>query len=199
MKRILALPGSLRRGSYNRSLLQAAKAEQRADMTIEIFDRLAAVPLFNQDDEGAFEQLPAGVRDLVAAVRQADGVLIATPEYNQSIPGVLKNAIDWLSRESVGEPLIGKPVAIMGATAGQWGTRLSQAALRQTLTSTEALVMPVPMLFVRDGDKTFDASGRLVDERVQRGLQRMLDAFAQWIDLLRAGREALRGGAAAQS
>ncbi len=195
MKRILALPGSLRRGSYNRSLLQAAQAQPRSDMTLETFAGLAAVPLFNQDDEGRFEELPAGVRELVTAVRQADGVLIATPEYNQSIPGVLKNAIDWLSRESVGEPLIGKPVAIMGATAGQWGTRLSQAALRQTLTSTEALVMPAPMLFVRDGSKTFDASGQLVDERVQRGLVRMLDAFSQWIDLLSAGRKALQAGA----
>jgi chromate reductase, NAD(P)H dehydrogenase (quinone) len=190
MKRILALPGSLRRGSYNRSLLQAAKAIQRPDMAIELFEGLAAVPLLNQDDEGAFEELPAGVRELTLAVRQADGLLIATPEYNQSIPGVLKNAIDWLSRESVGEPLIGKPVAIMGATVGPWGTRLSQAALRQTLTSTEALVMPVPMLFVREGGKTFSPTGQLLDERTQRGLVRMLDAFAAWIELVSRPRPA---------
>lgn len=197
MKRILAVPGSLRRGSYNRALLEAARAKPHPGTTVEIFNGLAAVPLFNEDEEGTIEDLPAGVRDLVAAVRQADGVLIATPEYNQSIPGVLKNAIDWLSRESVGEPLIGKPVAIMGVTGGQWGTRLSQAALRHTLASTESLVMPAPMLFVREGAKAFDAAGRLVDERTERGLTRMLAAFSQWIDILAAGRKAVETPATA--
>ena len=189
MKRVLAVPGSLRRGSYNRALLEAAKASARAGMTIDIYGSLADVPLFSQDTEGPLEAAPQGVRQLVAAVAAADGVLIATPEYNHSIPGVLKNAIDWLSRASVGEPLIGKPVAIMGVTAGQWGTRLSQAALRQTLTATEALVMHAPMLFVREGAKTFDASGHLVDERTRHGLEKLLDGFASWIEMIEGARK----------
>ena len=186
MKKILGLAGSLRRGSYNRLLLEAAMASQHPGLAIEIFDDLSAVPLFNQDLERPLQEAPDGVRRLVDATTRADGLLIATPEYNHSIPGVLKNAIDWLSRSSVGEPLIGKPIALMGASSGQWGTRLSQAALRQTLTSTEALVMPAPMLFVREAARIYDDSGRLVDERTRTSLAALLDALARWIDMTNA-------------
>jgi chromate reductase len=185
--RILALPGSLRRGSFNRRLLENAVRLAPAELAIGIYTDLSAVPLFDEDLEAATDGGPEGVRRLRDAVAAADGVLIATPEYNQSLPGVLKNAIDWLSRAaptglSSGEVLIGKPVAIMGASPGRWGTRLAQAALRQVLAATEAVVMPAPMLFVRDAALAFDADGLLVDASALCSLQDLLRAFGHWID-----------------
>jgi len=122
------------------------------------------------------------LRDLVAA---ADGLLLATPEYNWGIPGVLKNAVDWLSRPP--EVLIGKPVAIIGASSGRWGTRLAQAALRQVMTATESLVMPAPALFVRDAATMFDDHGQLIDAGVRAQLDAVLAAFATWIDKTQQG------------
>ena len=108
--------------------------------------------------------------------------MIATPEYNQSIPGVLKNAIDWLSRPTCEAIWVGKPVAITGATPGRWGTRLAQAALRQTLTATECLVMPSPMLFIGSAESLFDADGDLNDAATLASLRVFVNAFSQWID-----------------
>lgn len=187
--RILALPGSLRGGSYNRKLLEAAADRAPATLTIELFDGLAEVPLLDEDLE-AIEPLHRGVRHLREAVAGADGLLIATPEYNQSIPGVLKNAIDWLSRPLPGDLLDGKPVAIMGASTGRWGTRLAQAALRQTLTATQAQVMPAPMLFMRDAAQLFDDDGGLCDAASREALQALLVAFSHWIDRVRIGAHA---------
>jgi chromate reductase len=121
------------------------------------------------------------VRHLRTAVAAADGLLVATPEYNHSLPGVLKNAIDWLSRAAPLEVLAGKPVAIIGASSGRWGTRLAQAAVRQVLTATEAVVMPAPGLFQRDAEQAFDAGGRLVDDTTRKSLRDVLDAFEGWI------------------
>ena len=180
-RRILALPGSLRRGSYNRKLLESARHCAPPDCRIELFDGLADVPLFDEDMEDV-EPLHNGVRHLRKAIAAADGLLIATPEYNQSIPGVLKNTIDWLSRPLPGDILAGKPVAILGASTGRWGTRLAQAALRQTLTAAEAQVMPAPMLFVRDADQMFDGDGSLRDVTTRNALQALLLSFSQWIE-----------------
>lgn len=178
--RVLALPGSLRRGSYNRKLLEAARGCAPAGMHVELFDGLAGVPMFDEDLEAA-DPLHGGVRSLREAVAAAEGLLIATPEYNQSMPGLLKNAIDWLSRPLPDEVLAGKPVAILGASSGRWGTRLAQAALRHTLGATEARVMPAPMLFVRDAAQVFDDGGGLCDAATQAALKTLLLAFAQWI------------------
>lgn len=179
--RILALPGSLRRDSHNRRLLEAAIRYAPGNLQITLHDDLADVPMFNEDREA--EQLrQGGVRRLREAVANADGLLIATPEYNQSMPGVLKNAIDWLSRPGPNDPLTGKPAAIMGASTGRWGTRLAQAALRQTLAATESLVMPAPMLFVRDAERAFDNAGELRDPATRESLHKLLLAFSLWIE-----------------
>lgn len=148
-------------------------------MCIRLHDELHAIPLFNEDVELAGD--PESVARLRAEVAAADGLLIATPEYNWSIPGVLKNAIDWLSRPPA-EVLIGKPVAIIGATAGRWGTRLAQAALRQVLTATESIVMPAPAMFVRDAAAVFAEDGRLIDAPTLTQLDAVLAAFVRWIE-----------------
>lgn len=180
--RILALPGSLRRNGYNRRLLEQAALLAPSGLNIEVYAELAAVPLFDEDLEAATEGGPDGVRRLRAAVAAADGVLIATPEYNQSLPGVLKNALDWLSRSAPDDVLAGKPIATLGASSGRWGTRLAQAALRQVLTACEAAVMPAPMLFVRDAAQAFDAGGHLADTAPREALRTLLAAFASWIE-----------------
>lgn len=181
VRRVLAVPGSLRQGSYNRRLLEAAIACSPSGLRIELYDGLADVPLFNEDTE-AGQILHGGVRWLRDAVAEADGLLIATPEYNQSLPGVLKNAIDWLSRPAPAEVLVGKPIAIAGVSAGRWGTRLAQTALRHTLTATEAHVMPSPMLFLGEAQKLFDGGGPLRDPAARDGLRAWLDAFSRWIE-----------------
>ena len=181
--RVLALPGSLRRASYNRLLLDAAAAHAPRSMRIEVYEALREVPLFDEDLEATDPDGPEGVRRLRDAIAAADGLLIATPEYNQSLPGVLKNAIDWLSRDTPRQasPLNGKPVAIVGVTAGRWGTRYAQAALRHTLTATGAVVMPSPMLFVNDAASRLDAERRSYDAGTMESMQRLLEAFDDWI------------------
>jgi chromate reductase len=182
-RRVLCLAGSLRRHSWNRLLLLAAAAQAPASLQLELYDALAAVPLFDEDLESRDPAGPAGVQALRAAVAAADGVVIATPEYNQAIPGVLKNALDWLSRESpVGEVLAGKPVAVLGASSGPWGTRLAQASVRQVLHTCGALVMPAPSLFVARAAERFDAAGTLTDPATMQSLQQLLLAFGQWLD-----------------
>jgi chromate reductase len=175
--RILCLPGSLRRDSWNLRLLAEAVRTAPKGLELSLFEGLAAVPMFNEDIEQAE---PAGVHQLRSAVAMADGLLVATPEYNHSFPGVLKNAIDWLSRGSP-SVLVDKPVAIIGASAGRWGTRLAQAALRQVLTATEARVMPAPMLFVAQANECFDVDGQLRDPKLAAGLLGVVDAFRNWM------------------
>jgi chromate reductase len=186
--RVIALAGSLRRGSYNRRLLEAAVALSPTGMAIEVYEGLAEIPLFDDDAEAATAGGPEPVRRLRAAIAVADGVLIATPEYNQSFPGVLKNAIDWVSRPGPVEVLAQKPVAVIGATAGRWGTRLAQAGLRQVLAATEARVMPQPALYLADAARAFDAAGRLIDAVASRSLRDVLGAFAVWMGLLAPAR-----------
>jgi chromate reductase len=172
--RVLTLAGSLRSGSYNRRLLDAAAELAPAGLSLHRYDGLAGVPMFSEDLEAA---PPAAVRDLSHAIHASDALLIATPEYNQSIPGVLKNAIDWLSRPACDGVLQGKVVGILGVTVGQWGTRLAQAALRQVLFATESLVAP-GTLFLRDAARLFDAHGTLQDRAAREALRRYLGEFA---------------------
>lgn len=180
--RVLALAGSLRRDSYNRRLLAAASEDAPPNMLITVYDDLASIPLFNEDLEAAEPEGPPSVRQLRAAVAAADGLLIATPEYNQSLPGVLKNVIDWLSRSTPEAVLVDKSVAVIGATVGSWGTRLAQSALRQVLLATECRVLPRPALYVRSAAQLFDEAGRLTDERTRAQLEKVLAAFATWME-----------------
>ncbi len=173
---VLAIAGSLRRDSLNRGLVEAAADCAPEGVEVRVYRGLGELPPFNQDLEtGAFAAGP--VRELCEQVAAAQGLLTATPEYNHSIPGVLKNAIDWLSRPSPGEVLVGKPVAVVGASAGRWGTRLAQAALRQALFATESLVVTGPALYLAQTDAPFDSSGRLADEAARRALRQILQAL----------------------
>jgi chromate reductase, NAD(P)H dehydrogenase (quinone) len=181
-RRVLAVAGSLRRDSINLALLEAAAQLAPASLAVTVFDGLAAVPLFNEDVEAA--GLPPGVQRFRDEVAAADGLLISTPEYNHSMPGVLKNAVDWLSRPAPDTVLVGKPVAVVGVTTGSWGTRLAQAALRQVLFSTQSLVMQRPGVFVRDARDLFDADGRLIDPATTEALRSVMQDFSVWIDLV---------------
>ena len=178
-KRILCLAGSLRRESWNRRLLRAAVHAAPEGLDLVLYDELTAVPMFNEDTE---QPVPPSVQHLRGAVAMADGLLIATPEYNHSFPGVLKNAIDWLSRGS-DSVLIGKPVAVIGASAGSWGTRLAQAALRQVLIATEARIMSAPMLFVARASECFDTDGLLRDPALSKALSGVVRALGDCITL----------------
>jgi chromate reductase len=143
--RILGIAGSLRRASHNRALLERLGSVIEPMARVEIFDRMTEVPLFNEDTEAT---PPEAVMSLWNDVRVADLILFATPEYNQGMSAATKNAVDWLSRDPTGSPLIGKPVAVTGVTVGLWGTRLAQHQLRGTLAACGAVVMPAPMLFL---------------------------------------------------
>jgi chromate reductase len=176
--RVLAIPGSLRRESYNRLLAKAAVTLTPPSMSLTVYDSLETVPVFNEDLE---HPPPAGVIQLRDAVAAADGLFIATPEYNQSVPGVVKNMVDWLSRCEGPEGLAEKPVAVTGVTTGPWGTRLAQTLLRQMLTSTQSLVLPQPTLFMRDAETLFNSDRRLADHETQRRLREFLESFDHWI------------------
>jgi len=177
--RILGLAGSLRRASWNRRLLQSAVTSAPVGAALEVYGTLGTVPLFDEDLERAMPDGPPGVRALRDAIASADGLVIATPEYNHALPGVLKNALDWLSRED--QVLAELPVAVLGASSGPWGTRLAQASLRQVLHTCGALVMPSPTLFVAHADTRFDAQGQLSDPALQASLARFMESFAGWI------------------
>lgn len=178
--RIVGFAGSLRQASLNRSLLRAAVELAPPTLAIEVHD-LAGIPVFDEDVER--QGPPPAVTELQEAVRSADGILIATPEYNNGIPGGLKNTIDWLSRAK--NPLKDKPAAICGASPGATGTALSQAQLRQVLSSTGTPVMAQPRVIVGVAHEKFDAQGRLVHEQTRHFLTVFLEAFARWVERLR--------------
>jgi chromate reductase len=179
--RVLAIPGSLRRASYNRSLVEATVSLAPPHMSLTVYEALDTIPVFNEDLENP---PPTGVARLREAVASSDGLLIATPEYNQSLPGVVKNVIDWLSRSGGPEGLVGKPVAVTGVTTGPWGTRLAQTQLRQVLTSTQALVLAQPTLFLRDAAALFDHDRNLAHKPTSRQLHEFLVSFDRWIRLV---------------
>jgi len=181
---VLGVAGSLRAGSFNRALLAAAVELAPSGMVIRPWEaeRLAAIPPYDADLEA--RGVPEPVEALRGAMRAADGILIATPEYNHSIPGVLKNAIDWASRPAGKAAYGGKPVAILGATPGIGGTIRGQLALRQALDS-DTHILPAPEVFVARAGEKFDAAGRLVDETTRRFVAGHLLAFEAWIQRLR--------------
>ena len=137
--RVLGISGSLRSGSHNTSLLREAGRHMRDGVEYAIYDGLREIPPYDEDLDA--EGTPAAVADLKRAITEADGVLFATPEYNSSIPGQLKNAIDWVSRPFATNPLRNKPVAVIGASTGMFGAMWAQAELRKVLAATGARVV----------------------------------------------------------
>ena len=173
--RILAISGSLRERSYNRALLRAAEELAPPGVEIEEFD-LSPIPFYDGDVEAAGD--PASVVALRAAVAEADGVLIATPEYNRGTSGVLKNAIDWLSRPALASVLRWKPVAIMGASTGRGGTRRAQQQVRDALLYPGAIVLEEPEVALPVAWEHFDEDGRLVDEKTRDSIRALLEGLA---------------------
>ncbi len=169
--RILAIAGSIRAGSYNRLLLEAARDLAPTGVEIEIVDT-AGLPFYDADLEAVGDPAPVG--EFKERVRAADALLIATPEYNGCIPGLLGNALDWASRPYGRAPLSGKPVAILGATPSPRGGARAQAVLRQILAATRCAVVPEPELVVRSAHEQFDAVGMLRDELTRDRLRALL-------------------------
>lgn len=180
--RILGISGSLREGSFNTAALRAAHQLAPAGMSIET-TQLRPIPLYDQDTEA--RGFPESVRALGAHIAQADGVLIATPEYNYSVPGVLKNALDWVSRLPQA-PFADKPVAIMGASPGMLGTARAQYHLRQSFVFLRSHMLSAPEVMIAAAQQKFDAAGNLTDAPTREFLGKFLTAFAAWIERLRA-------------
>ena len=187
---VLGIAGSLRRASFNRYALRAAVELAPKGMTIDTFD-LAGIPAFNQDDE---QKPPAVIRDLKARVRAADAILFVTPEYNYSIPGVLKNAIDWASRPYGDSAWKGKPAAIMGASGGVIGTARAQYHLRQCFVFLDMVAVNQPEVMIGNAAERFDASGTLTHEPTRKIIGQLLESLATLTVTLRAGRAALIPG-----
>jgi chromate reductase len=176
--RVVAFAGSLRAASYNRGLLRAAQEVAPPEMIMTIHD-LAPIPLYNADVEARGD--PPSVAALKAAVREANALLIAVPEYNYGVSGVLKNTIDWLSRSAEQSALYDKPVALMGASIGMAGTARAQLQLRQSFVYTQTPVMPPPPeILVAHAQEKFDARGQLVDKDTRVRLRNLLDALVNW-------------------
>ena len=175
--RILGFSGSLRQGSYNRALLRAASELAPEDVLIEIFD-LLQIPLYNADVEARGD--PEPVSAFKQAIRQADAVLMVTPEYNHGVPGVMKNAVDWASRPPRSSVLNAKPVAIIGTAPGITGTARGQSQLRQAFEFTNSYAMPQPVLLVFRANEKFDTAGKLTDETTREHLRKFLEAFRAW-------------------
>jgi chromate reductase len=173
--KILAIAGSLRRDSHNRRLLLAAAELLPPDVDFELFEDLKAVPPYDEDDD--LEPAPAAVARLRAAIADADALLFATPEYNSSIPGQLKNALDWASRPIASSVLRNKPVAVIGASTGAFGAVWAQAELRKVLAAVGARVLDVE-LAVGHAAERFDKQGRLADESVREQMEETIDALA---------------------
>jgi len=180
--KILAFAGSLRKGSYNNSLLRAAKEVAPEGMEIEIFD-LTGIPLFNADLEA--EGDPERVAVFKEAIKKADGILIATPEYNHGMTGVTKNAIDWASRPAKDAPIAGKPAGILGASPGRTGTVRSQEQLRQSLKSVNVHCMDLPELLLFRAREKFDEKGNLIDDATRDRLKKYMESFAGWVEKFR--------------
>lgn len=175
--KILGIAGSLRKQSYNRGLLQTALDVLPADCSLEIFD-LVDIPVYNQDEE---TNLPKSVVQLKAKVRASDTILIATPEYNYSIPGVLKNALDWGSRPYGDNAWDNKPVAIMGASPAMQGTSRAQYHLRQVFVYLNMHPVNKPELMIGSAQDRFDAQGHLTDSKAREKIAELLTALVAFV------------------
>ncbi len=172
--KILGISGSLRQGSYNTILLRVAAGLLPDDVEFEHWDGLKEVPPYDEDDDT--EEAPAAVAAFREAIAGADAVLISTPEYNSSVPGQLKNAIDWASRPLATNPLRNKPVAVVGASTGAFGAVWAQAELRKVLAATGARVVEGEVA-VGHAPTRFDGDGRLADENLLEQLEEVVDAL----------------------
>jgi chromate reductase, NAD(P)H dehydrogenase (quinone) len=179
--KILGFAGSLRAGSYNRALLQAAIDLLPEGVTLEIFD-LIGIPAFNQDIE---MDMPPKVKEFKSKIREADAILIATPEYNYSVPGVLKNAIDWASRPYGDNSFDGKPVALMSASPGMLGGVRAQYHLRQSFVYLNMYPVNGPDVIVNFAQQKFDANGNLVDDNTKTFLGQLLQNLVNWTKRLK--------------
>lgn len=175
---ILAFAGSLRKGSYNKAVLRAAKGLAPSSMNIDIFD-LEGIPLYNADVEAKGD--PKRVNEFKEAIRKADGLLIATPEYNHGVPAVTKNAIDWASRPAKNAVLNEKPVGILGASPGLTGSARGQSQLRQAFEFTNSYCMPQPEVLVYRAHEKFNEEGKLTDESTRKFLGKYLEALHLWV------------------
>ncbi|MFL6624626.1 MAG: NADPH-dependent FMN reductase [Sulfurifustis sp.] len=167
---VLGIAGSLRKGSYNRAALHAAQQLVPPETRIDVFD-LDGIPCFNQDEE---KNPPAKVAELKSRVRAADAVLFVTPEYNYSVPGVLKNAIDWASRPYGDSAWAGKPAAVMGASVGTIGTARAQYHLRQMFVFLNVPSVLQPEVMIANAQQKFDAQGNLTDDMSKKLITQLL-------------------------
>lgn len=184
----LGIAGSLRAASYNRGLIRAASEVAQAGTTVVPYD-LAAIPMFNADVEANGD--PPAVADFKRAIAAADALVIATPEYNHCVPGVLKNAIDWASRPARRSVLTDKPVAIMGASSGRGATARAQAHLRDGLAYTNGFVLPLPEVLVDFAGEKFDDDGNLTDQGTREEVRDLLVALAAWTRRLQRSGDAV--------
>ena len=174
--KILGFAGSLRKASYNKSLLRAAANLMPEDTNLEIFD-IDGIPTFNQDTEN---NMPEKVKDFKSKIREADAILISTPEYNYSVPGVLKNAIDSATRPYGDNPFNEKPVAIMSASVGMLGGARAQYHLRQIFVYLNMYPINLPEVIVPFAENKFDTNGNLVDENTQMFVRQLLQNLVNW-------------------
>lgn len=179
---ILGFAGSLRRASYNRALLSAALELIPQDAALKIFD-LEGIPSFNQDMEAV---PPERVKEFKSKIKSADAILIATPEYNYSVPGVLKNALDWASRPPTDNAFDGKPVALMGASTGMVGTARAQYHLRQTFVILNAHPLNRPEVMVPFAPEKIDGNGRVTDQKTKDKIRELLESLVTWTRRLAA-------------
>jgi chromate reductase, NAD(P)H dehydrogenase (quinone) len=179
---ILGIAGSLRRDSYNRAALRAAQELTPEGARINVFD-ISGLPGFSQDDEG---QPPTKVVEMKNQIRSADAILFVTPEYNYSVPGVLKNAIDWASRPYGDNAWNGKPVAVMGASIGMLGTARAQYHLRQMFVFLNMFPVNQPEVMISSASKRFDEHGNLTDETSKKLIRQLLEELVKWTKLLNA-------------
>lgn len=173
---ILGIPGSIRRQSYNVSALRAAQTLAPDGVALNIFD-IGGIPAFSEDEE---KNLPSKIMEFKKQIREADAILFATPEYNYSISGVLKNAIDWASRPYGDSAWSGKPAAIMGATVGTLGTSRAQYHLRQICVTLNMPVVNKPEVMISNASKLFDAEGNLTDESTKKHIRSLLESLVEW-------------------
>ena len=172
---ITILVGSFRQNSYNQQLATLVKSLTPKEITISQIS-IANLPLYSQDLD---DQLPQSVQDFKQAISQADGVLIVTPEYNRSIPGALKNAIDWASRPTKESVWTNKPVGIMGASTGQFGTITAQFDLRRILTHVQCQIMPQPQVYVAKVEDKLDND--TFEPKTVKAVTRFMDAYIEWV------------------
>jgi chromate reductase, NAD(P)H dehydrogenase (quinone) len=186
--RIVGIAGSLRNGSYNAALLRAALEEAPPEATIEI-ESIRGIPLYDGDVEA--KGIPSRVAELKDRIASADGLLLVTPEYNNSIPGTFKNAIDWLTRPpaDIARVFKGRAVGLIGASPGARGTVLSQTAWLPVLRTLGMRPWFEQLLYVGNADKVFDPSGKLIDEAIRVRLRNYVRGFADFVRNLRQGRQ----------